>query len=217
MADWDLYQLLRHQGPADGNRFLAEHGLSQQARHSGWERISHTNGTVSWDIRGRSRAGSMRGGFTIRELTTWVLTAAMSSPTRTTAGRVYWRHRQNLPEGWQVTAKLGLISDRNFLEEYYEKEWDEWVDRVTSLELKRTWEDQSLRVLGQFSLNDNVSQTEWWPRGDHFLLGRSLLQDHLTWYATFPGQLCAVWSPRSTDGSAGRHGLAIPAVGTAHA
>ena len=104
-------------------------------------------------------------------------------PDTDARGRVYWRHRQNLPEGWQVTAKLGLISDRNFLEQYYEKEWDEWVDRVTSLELKRTWEDQSLRVLGQFSLNDNVSQTEWWPRGDHFLLGRSLLQDHLTWYA----------------------------------
>ena len=62
---------------------------------------------------------------------------------------MYWRHRQNLPDGWQVTAKLGLITDRNFLEQYYEKEWDEWIDRVTSLELKRTWEDQSLGIRGQ--------------------------------------------------------------------
>jgi hypothetical protein len=181
LADWDLYQLLRIKDPPSGTDFLlstdylSKRGIGLGTNYT-YERdgfLGHPGPVTGWfDAWGIYDTGVDDLGANRRSVI----------PDTHNRGRVYWRHRQNLPEGWQVTAKLGLISDRNFLEEYYEKEWDEWVDRVTSLEIKRTWEDQSLRVLGQFSLNDNVSQAEWWPRADHFLLGRSLLQDHLTWY-----------------------------------
>ncbi len=78
---------------------------------------------------------------------------------------------------------MNHLSRLNFLEQYFEKEWDEWKDRVTSLELKRTWDGQSLGVMGQVRLDESVSQTDWFPRLDHYLLGWSLFQDRLTWYA----------------------------------
>ena len=52
-------------------------------------------------------------------------------------GRILGRHRWRHDEGAQLTAELGLISDRNFLEQYYEQEWDEEKDQTTGIEYKR--------------------------------------------------------------------------------
>jgi len=182
LADWDLYQLLRIKDPPPGTDwtlstdYLSERGLGLGTNFA-YEQpgiMGQPGPMTGWfDAWGIYDSGLDDLGRNRRQL----------EPETQTRGRVFWRHRHNLPDGWQLIGKLGLISDRNFLEQYYEREWDEWADRVTSLELRRTWDDQTLRVLGQFSLNDHVSQTEWWPRGDHFLLGRSLLNDRLTWYA----------------------------------
>jgi hypothetical protein len=182
MADWDLYQLLRIKDPPMGTDWsLSTDYLSKRGPALGtnfnYDRegcFGHPGHVTGWfDAWGIYDTGFDNLGQNRRHVV----------PDTEERGRAYWRHRHELPEGWEVIAKLGYITDRNFLEQYFEKEWDEWPDEVTSLELRRTWEDQTLRVLGQFSLNDNVSQTEWWPRGDHFLLGRSLWNDHLTWYA----------------------------------
>ncbi len=98
-------------------------------------------------------------------------------------GRLLWWHRHDLPDGYQVTAEVGAISDRNFLEEFFEKEWDQYKDQQTRLELKHTHEEQALRLVGSARLNDFFTQTEWLPRLDHFMMGRSLLNDRLTWFA----------------------------------
>ncbi|MHB0957994.1 MAG: LPS assembly protein LptD [Pirellulaceae bacterium] len=182
LADWDIFQLLNTEDPPEGTDFslstdyLSERGFGVGTTYEYQrDQFLGCNGPVDgwFDAWGIYDTGFDDLGANRRRV----------FPDTRKRGRVYWRHRQNLPDGWQVTALLGLVSDRNFLEQYYEKEWDEWVDRVTSLQLKRTWEDQSLGIRGQFHLNEYVSQTEWWPRADHFLLGRSLLQDRLTWFA----------------------------------
>ena len=51
--------------------------------------------------------------------------------------RLFWKHRQMLPYDWQLSAEVGWISDRNFLQQYYEREWDELKDETTGIELKR--------------------------------------------------------------------------------
>ena len=50
-------------------------------------------------------------------------------------GRVLGRHRSQ-SVGWveRLRANLGWISDRNFLEQYYEREWDEFQDQTTGAE-----------------------------------------------------------------------------------
>lgn len=95
-------------------------------------------------------------------------------------GRVFGQHRHNMPNDFQFSAELGLISDRNFLEQYYEREWDQNKDQTTGLELKKYIENQSLSLTTDVRINDFFTQTEWLPRADHFLLGKSLLFDKLT-------------------------------------
>jgi hypothetical protein len=96
--------------------------------------------------------------------------------------RVLGQHRQEILGDFQLSAELGLVSDRNFLEQYYENEWDEFKDQTTGLELKRTRDNTSWSVNADVRLNEFFMQTEWLPRADHFWLGQSLLGDTLTWY-----------------------------------
>ncbi len=96
--------------------------------------------------------------------------------------RLLARHRQYFPGALRLTAEAGWISDRNFLEQYFENEWDEFKDQTTGIELKQLIDNSSWSITADTRLNDFFTQTEWLPRGDHFLLGQSLLGDWLTWY-----------------------------------
>lgn len=105
------------------------------------------------------------------------------TPEKRFRGRVLSQHRQYFESGLQISAETGLISDRNFLEQYYEQEWDENKDQNTGIEIKQYLGDQVFAVNADVRLNDFFNETEWLPRGDHYLLGRSLLEDRLTWFA----------------------------------
>jgi hypothetical protein len=96
--------------------------------------------------------------------------------------RLFWQHREMLPYDFQLTAELGAISDRNFLEEYYKREWDELKDEDTGLELKRLAENRSLSITADDRINDFFTQTNWLPKADHYWLGQALFGDSLTWY-----------------------------------
>jgi hypothetical protein len=110
-------------------------------------------------------------------------------PGSTFRGRSFWRHRQDLggsPDsffgGWQARGTAGWISDMNFLEEYYEAEWEEGYEQRTWLDLRRPVDNRELRLLASVRVNPFFTQTEWWPRLDHFTMGQPLLRDAVTWY-----------------------------------
>jgi hypothetical protein len=101
-------------------------------------------------------------------------------------GRAFWNHRQHLVGGllddWTVQAEVGWISDRTFLEQYYESEWDENKDQVTGVRLKHTENNQAISVEANAQINDFFTQTQWLPRVDHYWLGQPLLGNTLTWF-----------------------------------
>ncbi len=103
-------------------------------------------------------------------------------PPRDFRGRVLAQHRQLLPNNFQLTGEFGYISDFNFLEEYFEKEWDQLKDQSTDLELKQYLDNSSWSVFGAARLDYFFTETAWLPRLDHFWLGEPLLGDRLTWY-----------------------------------
>ena len=103
-------------------------------------------------------------------------------PNRTFRGRSFWRHRQDLGGGWQARGTAGWISDMNFLEEYYEAEWEEGYEQRTWLDLRRPIDNRELRLLTSVRVNQFFTQTEWWPRLDHYYLGQPLIRDAVTWY-----------------------------------
>ncbi len=96
--------------------------------------------------------------------------------------RLLWQHRQRLPYELQLTTEVGWIGDRNFLEQYYEREWDELKDQTTGVELKQLLGNTSWSISADYRINDFFTQTDWLPRADHFALGIPLLNDALTWY-----------------------------------
>ncbi len=95
--------------------------------------------------------------------------------------RLLWRHRQYFANSMRLTAEFGWLSDRNFLEQYFENEWDNFKDKNTGVELKQLRENRSWSVTADARVNDFFTQTQWLPRADHFWLGQSLLGDRLTW------------------------------------
>ena len=95
-------------------------------------------------------------------------------------GRILARHRQELHHDLQFTLEFGLISDRNFLEEYYEEEWDDEKDQATGIELRKTRDNHSWAFWSQVRLNDFFTETEWLPRFDHYLLGQPVFGDNFT-------------------------------------
>ena len=101
-------------------------------------------------------------------------------------GRAFWNHRQHLVGGllddWTVQAEVGWLSDRTFLEQYYESEWDENKDQLTGVRLKRTFDNQSFSIEANGRVNDFFTQTQWLPRLDHYWLGQPLVDDQLTWF-----------------------------------
>jgi hypothetical protein len=97
--------------------------------------------------------------------------------------RFLWQHRQYLSEEYQLTGEVGLISDRNFLEQYYEREWDELKDQTTNISLKRIYGNSSWDLSAGVRLNSFFTQTDWLPRFDHYKLGESFFNDAFTWYA----------------------------------
>ena len=146
----------------------------------------------------------------------WDRPSVMPEPDVNYRYKVFDQHRQELGEGFTFTAELGKISDRNFLQEYFTQDWDELKDPTTDLELKFRRENFSMSLFGQARLDDFVTETQWLPRFDHFLLGQSLLDDKLTLfehtslgYAQFKVARCPVRVSR------GRPSREPSALGTA--
>ena len=96
--------------------------------------------------------------------------------------RLFWNHRQMLPWDLRLSAEVGWISDRNFLEEYFKREWETLKDETTGLELKRITENRDWSITAGYRVNDFFTQTNWLPRADHYWLGQSLFHDVFTWY-----------------------------------
>lgn len=109
------------------------------------------------------------------------------NPEETFRGRTFWNHRQKLAGGmlddWIVQGEVGWLSDRTFLEEYYENEWDNNKDQLTGVRLRRIFDNQSFLIEANGRINDFFTQTQWLPRADFYWLGESLFDDQTTLYS----------------------------------
>lgn len=179
MVDWDLYQLLGIRG-LDGTRwtlstdYLSKRGfaLGTQYQYNVPNAIhgGPANGFVdAWGLRdeGLDILGSDRINLLPEELT---------------RGRLLLRHRHYLTPDTELWGEVGWISDRNFLEQYFEQEWDTQKDMATALRLRQYLDNKMLDLSGQVRINDFHTETTWLPRLDHYWLGQTL-GEHFTYYS----------------------------------
>ncbi|MCE9548124.1 MAG: organic solvent tolerance protein OstA, partial [Planctomycetia bacterium] len=103
-------------------------------------------------------------------------------PSTTERGRLLYNNRQSLGDGFEWIGELGIVSDRNFLQQYYQREWWTSKDEDTDLRIRRSVENRSWTVMGQMQLEHFFTTTSWLPRADHYWIGESILGDHFTWF-----------------------------------
>ncbi len=97
-------------------------------------------------------------------------------------GRLLFRHRQYLEEGWQVSLELSFLSDRHFLEEFFKPEFENEKDQETLLYLKKQRDNWAFTALLQTRILDFLTQTERYPDLAYFRFG-DRLADSATWYS----------------------------------
>lgn len=96
-------------------------------------------------------------------------------------GRALWRHRWDLPYDMTFLGELGFVSDRNFLEQFYEPEFDTGKDQETSGYLKQDLDNWSWDLFLSGRVNDFEYQTQWLPKANLFVLNEPLLNGWLNW------------------------------------
>ena len=185
LADFDVYQLLGAKAPEGTNwdvgfDYLSDRGLGYGTTYDyDTDYFLGATGpaigqTDLWFIDER---GNDNLGFGRRNIV----------PEKSYRGRAYWSHQQRVTNGllagWTVQGEVGWISDRTFLEQYYENEWDEHRDQPTGFRLRRRIDNQSLTIESNVRLNDFFTETQWLPRLDHYLMGQDLLDETFTWFA----------------------------------
>lgn len=179
-SEFDPYQLLGWQQP-DGTRlrvsadYLSERGPAVGA-HYEYNRptwlfgIPGIGSSDMWFIRdeGLDVLGQDRVNL---------------QPEEKTRGRTFSRNRLFVTPNVELMLETGWVSDRNFLEQYFEREWDTEKDLETALRFRRYDDNRMLEIFGKARVNEFFTETEWLPRIDHFWLGQDLLGERLTYYS----------------------------------
>jgi hypothetical protein len=96
-------------------------------------------------------------------------------------GRILSRaNMQDMPNGFTVQAGLGLISDQNFIEQYFLYEWLTDYNQETFLYLKQQQNQWAWSILAQPHLRGWITEGAFLPRADGWLLGQKLWDNRLT-------------------------------------
>ena len=99
-------------------------------------------------------------------------------------GRLLWRQDWwHLPGDYSLQTEFAVLSDKNFLEQFFKKEFDTGLNQETVAYLKRQRDNWAWTALVEPRLRTWVTETEWLPRADAWLLGQSLLSHWLTYNA----------------------------------
>lgn len=97
-------------------------------------------------------------------------------------GRLLWRHRHYLPQNWELTLEYSKITDRNFLNEFYETEDETEKTQETLLYLKKQEREQAFTLLATLRANDWQTLTDYYPQLGYNVIGHSLWDDRLTYF-----------------------------------
>jgi hypothetical protein len=98
-------------------------------------------------------------------------------------GRLLWRQDvRDLPDGFSFQSQAALLSDRNYLEQYFKKEHDDDLPQKTYFYVKEQMDNWAWTGLASVHPNEWITETAWLPRLDGYLIGQSFF-DRLTYSA----------------------------------
>jgi len=103
------------------------------------------------------------------------------TPEKKTRYQFYGHHKNTFGNDWELRFQLGVYSDRNFQEEYFQDSWYTQPDRANQIEIRKQYENRSFSIWADVRTNDFHTQTQRLPQLDFYWLGQPLLNDALTW------------------------------------
>lgn len=180
LLDWDVFQLFGIDNVPKGVDWeLSTDYLSDRGPALG----THLDYDVPgfFGFLGRTRGRLDVWGISDRGRDRLGLDRLSVEPEEEFRGRALLRHRQQLQNDYEFIAQSGWISDRNFLEQYLENEWDNDPDHVTGLRLRKYYHNQLFDLAANAQVNDFFQETERLPALNHYLLGGSFLGERLNW------------------------------------
>jgi hypothetical protein len=109
-----------------------------------------------------------------------------------------WQHQHFFPQDWQLQLRAGFSSDPTFMEEWFERDFNEGLPQEVAAYLKRQRQTEALTLLVSYQHNNFVSiaddlqenfEVERLPELGYYRIGDSLLDDKLTLFSanTFSG------------------------------
>lgn len=101
-------------------------------------------------------------------------------PESEARGRIQAHARERFSDDIFLDAEIGFFSDRNFQEQYFEREFDTGKDNETLLNFLYHDDNKSASILGRYMINDFDTGSSWLPKADLYLLGEPLLNGWLT-------------------------------------
>jgi len=109
-------------------------------------------------------------------------------------GRILMRHRQQLPRGFRLDAEFSYISDRNFLREFFEQEYEEGKEQETVVYLRKLFENKGFTLVEKHRILNWQTTTEQLPLGRFYVIGEPLFDGTLEYTSqTQIGQLDKRW------------------------
>jgi len=98
-------------------------------------------------------------------------------------GRLLMRHKQILPQDWELQSELAYVCDRNFMEAYFPAEHFAGKEQETLVYLRQQRDNRAITALLQYRLNRFDTQTESAPDVAFHWIGQPLLDDRLTLFS----------------------------------
>ncbi|MGV3482964.1 MAG: organic solvent tolerance protein OstA, partial [Planctomycetaceae bacterium] len=180
LVDIDLFQLFGVDDPPEGVRWTLSPGYLSERGPALGTAITYNRPSF---LGLQGPASGFLDAWGIRDTGLDVLGRDRRDlvPEQEYRGRVLGRHRQWLAYDYEMIAEVGYLSDRNFLEQYFENEYDRNKDHDTSLRLRKYYFNNLFELSAEAQANDFYTETQRLPSFDHYLIGGSLLGDRLTW------------------------------------
>lgn len=104
-------------------------------------------------------------------------------PQNKNRGRLLWRNRIQWSPFTTIYSESGIIfnDDRNFMEQYFEDEWDRDKDLENKSLLEHQFDNLTASLMVNVRTNDFANQTDWLPRADLTILGQPIFNSPINW------------------------------------
>jgi len=175
-TDWDLFRLLGLARPSGVSATLSLDYYTK-ASVAGIE-VKYTRGDTKRDYYGYAWLYGVLDSKREDDFGT----ARKNIPAPYARSRALLRHKEYMPNDWEMQFELSYLSDRNFLEQFFRQEFWASKEQETLLYAKKQRDNWAFTALLQLRIDRFLTQTESWPDLAFYLVGQPFAGGALTYY-----------------------------------